>query len=129
MAVLVTGGAGYIASHTVVQLVEAGTEPLLLDNFSNSKRAVFGRIEQITGTHPVNVEGDIRDRALLDRVLAEHDIDSVIHFAGLKAVGESVAKPLEYYDNNVAGTLVLLEAMRDAGARTIVFSSSATVLR
>jgi UDP-glucose 4-epimerase len=127
MAVLVTGGAGYIASHTVVQLIEAGITPVILDNFSNAKRTVFGRIDEITGTHPVHVEGDIRDRALLDRLFAEHDIDSVIHFAGWKAVGESVAKPIEYYDNNVVGTLVLVEAMRDAGVKTIVFSSSATV--
>ncbi|MGB7982659.1 MAG: UDP-glucose 4-epimerase GalE [Candidatus Nanopelagicales bacterium] len=127
MTVLVTGGAGYIASHTVVQLIEAGIEPILLDNFSNAKHAVFDRIDQITGTRPVHIEGDVRDRALLDRLFAEHDIESVIHFAGLKAVGESVAKPLEYYDNNVAGTLVLAQAMRDAGVRTIVFSSSATV--
>ena len=127
MAVLVTGGAGYIGSHTVVQLVEAGIEPIILDNFSNSKPAVLRRIEEITGTHPFHIDGDIRDRTLLDRLFAEHDIDSVIHFAGLKAVGESVAKPIEYYDNNVSGTLVLIEAMRDAGVRTIVFSSSATV--
>ncbi len=127
MTVLVTGGAGYIASHTVVQLIEAGIEPVILDNFSNAKRAVFERIDAITGTHPRHVEGDIRDRALLDRLFAEHDIETVIHFAGLKAVGESMAKPLEYYDNNVAGTLVLLEAMHAAQVRTIVFSSSATV--
>ncbi|MGV1003236.1 MAG: UDP-glucose 4-epimerase GalE [Candidatus Nanopelagicales bacterium] len=127
MAVLVTGGAGYIASHTVVQLIGAGAEPVLLDNFSNSKRAVTARIAEIAGSRPTLVEGDVRDRAILDRVFAEHDIDAVIHFAGLKAVGESVAKPLEYYDNNVTGTLRLLEAMRNAAVRTIVFSSSATV--
>ena len=127
MVVLVTGGAGYIASHTAVQLIEAGIEPVLLDNFANAKRTVFARIDEITGTRPVHVEGDVRDRALLDRLFAEHDIESVIHFAGLKAVGESVAKPLDYYDNNVAGTLVLLQAMHDAGVRTVVFSSSATV--
>mgnify|MGYP003429888869 CR=1 FL=1 len=127
MAVLVTGGAGYIGSHTIVALIEAGIEPIILDNFCNSKPAVLGRIDEITGTHPLHVHGDIRDRALLDRLFAEHEIDSVIHFAGLKAVGESVAMPLEYYDNNVSGTIVLVEAMRDAGVRTIVFSSSATV--
>lgn len=127
MAVLITGGAGYIGSHTVVQLIEAGIEPIILDNFSNSKPAVLRRIDEITGTHPVHVDGDIRDRPLLDRLFAEYDIESVIHFAGLKAVGESVAKPIEYYDNNVSGTIVLIEAMRDAGVRTIVFSSSATV--
>ena len=127
MAVLVTGGAGYIGSHTVVQLIEAGIDLIILDNFSNSKRTVLGRIEEITGTRPSYVEGDIRDRGLLDRLFAEHDIESVIHFAGLKSVGESVAKPIEYYDNNVTGTIVLVEAMRDAGVDTIVFSSSATV--
>jgi len=127
MAVLVTGGAGYIGSHTIVALIEAGIEPVIVDNFSNSKPAVLRRIDEITGAHPLHVNGDIRDRALLDRIFAEHDIDSVVHFAGLKSVGESVAKPLEYYDNNVGGTIVLVEAMRDAGVRTIVFSSSATV--
>lgn len=127
MAVLITGGAGYIGSHTVVQLLDAGIEPVVVDNFCNAKPAVFDRIAAITGTRPVHVDGDIRDRALLDRLFAEHDIDAVIHFAGLKAVGESVAKPVEYYDNNVGGTLVLIEAMQDAGVRTIVFSSSATV--
>lgn len=127
MAVLVTGGAGYIGSHMVVQLIEAGVEPIILDNLSNAKPTVVRRIEEITGTRPSLVEGDIRDRQLLDRLFADHDIDSVIHFAGLKAVGESVAMPLEYYDNNVSGTIVLAEAMRDAGVRTMVFSSSATV--
>ncbi|MCU0262480.1 MAG: UDP-glucose 4-epimerase GalE [Candidatus Nanopelagicales bacterium] len=127
MAVLVTGGAGYIASHTVVRLIESGVDPIVLDNFANAKHAVFDRVDSITGTRPLHVEGDIRDRALLGRLFAEHDIDSVIHFAGLKAVGESVEKPVEYYDNNVHGSLVLVEAMRDAGVRNIVFSSSATV--
>jgi UDP-glucose 4-epimerase len=127
MAVLVTGGAGYIGSHTVVALIEAGFEPVILDNLSNAKVAVLSRIEEITGVRPAFVEGDIRDRPLLDSLFAAHDIDSVIHFAGKKAVGESVEVPIEYYDNNVSGTIVLLEAMRDAGVRTIVFSSSATV--
>lgn len=127
MAVLVTGGCGYIASHTAVQMIEAGLEPVLLDNFHNSKPTVVDRIEEITGTRPKVIEGDIRDRALLDQVFAENEIESVIHFAGLKAVGESVAKPLEYYLNNVYGTLVLVQAMEAAGVRTIVFSSSATV--
>lgn len=127
MAVLVTGGAGYIGSHTVVALIEAGLEPVVIDNFSNAKPTVLDRIEEITGTRPSGVEGDIRDRALLDRLFAEHDIDAVIHFAGKKAVGESVAMPVEYYDNNVSGTVVLIEAMQDAGVRTMVFSSSATV--
>lgn len=127
MAVLITGGAGYIGSHTVVAMLEAGLEPILLDNLSNAKPAVIDRIEEITGIRPRLVVGDIRDRALLDDLLAEGTIDSVIHFAGLKAVGESVAMPIEYYDNNVSGTLVLVEAMRAAGVRTLVFSSSATV--
>jgi UDP-glucose 4-epimerase len=127
MAVLVTGGAGYIGSHTVVALIEAGLVPIVVDNFSNAKPTVLDRIEEITGRRPVFVDGDIRDRPLLDRLFADHDIDSVIHFAGKKAVGESVATPIEYYDNNVGGTVVLLAAMRDAGVRTFVFSSSATV--
>ena len=127
MAVLVTGGAGYIGSHTVVGLMEAGVEPVILDNFANAKPSVLSRIAEITGRRPPLVAGDIRDRRLLDSVFADHDIDSVIHFAGKKAVGESVAMPVDYYDNNVSGTLVLIEAMRDAGVRTIVFSSSATV--
>lgn len=127
MAVLVTGGAGYIGSHTVVALIEAGLEPILLDNLCNAKPAVIDRIEEITGTRPRLVVGDIRDRALLDELFVAGDIDSVIHFAGLKSVGESVAMPVEYYDNNVSGTIVLVEAMRAAGVRTLVFSSSATV--
>ena len=127
MAVLVTGGAGYIGSHTVVRLIEEGFTPIVVDNFSNAKPSVFDRVEEITGIRPVVVHGDIRDRALLDRLLADHGIDAVIHFAGKKAVGESVAMPIEYYDNNVSGTIVLIEAMRDAGVNTIVFSSSATV--
>jgi UDP-glucose 4-epimerase len=127
MAVLVTGGAGYIGSHTVVRLIEANLAPIVLDNFSNAKPAVLDRIEEITACRPVLIDGDIRDRPLLDRLFDDHDIDAVIHFAGKKAVGESVALPLDYYDNNVSGTVVLLEAMRDAGVRTFVFSSSATV--
>ena len=127
MKVLVTGGCGYIASHTVVQLLAAGISPVLLDNFANSKPTVLDRLEQITGHRPPLVVGDIRDRAAVDAVLREHSVDAVIHFAGLKAVGESVSKPLEYYDTNVNGTLVLLAAMAEAQVRTIVFSSSATV--
>lgn len=127
MSVLVTGGSGYIASHTAVELLAAGITPVLFDNLCNSKPAVLDRLEEITGVRPPLVVGDIRDRQALDAVLAEYDIESVIHFAGLKAVGESVAKPLAYYDNNVHGTLVLVEAMQAAGVRTIVFSSSATV--
>lgn len=125
--ILVTGGAGYIGSHTVVQLLEAGAQVIVLDNLCNSKREVINRIEKITGRRPEFVVGDIRDRALLRAVFNNHKIDSVIHFAGLKAVGESVQKPLEYYDNNVSGSLVLFEEMARAGVKSLVFSSSATV--
>jgi UDP-glucose 4-epimerase len=127
MNILVTGGAGYIGSITCVRLIEAGYTPVILDNFCNSKRAVLDRIAQITGTRPTLIEGDIRDRALLDRTLAAHAIDAVIHFAGLKAVGESVAKPLAYYENNLGGTFTLLQALDAAGVRSLIFSSSATV--
>ncbi|WP_428775383.1 UDP-glucose 4-epimerase GalE [Vibrio sp.] len=127
MKVLVTGGMGYIGSHTCIQMLEAGIEPVLYDNLYNSKLSVLDRIEQVTGRRPVFVQGDIRDKALLLKTMAEHEIQAVIHFAGLKAVGESVAKPLEYYDNNVNGTLVLVNAMREAGVSSLVFSSSATV--
>ena len=127
MHVLVTGGAGFIGSHTVVELLQAGYEVVIIDNFSNSSPLVLSRIEEITGKRPLLIEGDIRDRALLDDVFKQHEIDAVVHFAGLKAVGESVQKPLEYYDNNVSGSVVLFEAMRDAGVKRLVFSSSATV--
>jgi UDP-glucose 4-epimerase len=127
MNILVTGGAGYIGSITCLQLIAAGLRPVILDNFVNSKPAVLDRIAQISGTRPTCVQGDVRDRALLERVLRDEQIDAVIHFAGLKAVGESVAQPLSYYDNNVHGSLVLLDAMRAASVRTLVFSSSATV--
>lgn len=127
MHVLVTCGAGFIGSHTVVELLEAGYEVVIIDNFSNSSPLVLSRIEEITGKRPLLIEGDIRDRALLDDVFKQHEIDAVVHFAGLKAVGESVQKPLEYYDNNVSGSVVLFEAMRDAGVKRLVFSSSATV--
>ncbi len=127
MNVLLTGGTGYIGSHTCVRLIELGLRPVLLDNFANSKRAVLDRIERVTGVRPPFFEADIRDRARLDAVLAAQPIDAVIHFAGLKAVGESVQQPLAYYDNNVHGTCVLLEALQAAGVRTMIFSSSATV--
>ncbi|WP_159652805.1 UDP-glucose 4-epimerase GalE [Vibrio atypicus] len=127
MNVLVTGGMGYIGSHTSIQLIEAGMTPVIFDNLYNSKQTVLERIENVSGARPVFVEGDIRDKALLVEVLKSHKIDAVIHFAGLKAVGESVEKPLEYYDNNVNGTLVLVDAMREAEVKTLVFSSSATV--
>lgn len=125
--VLVTGGAGYIGSHACVVLMSAGYQVLVLDNFSNSRAEVFDRVEQISGERPGFVLGDIRDSALLDSIFSSHEISSVIHFAGLKAVGESVRMPLEYYQNNVTGTLNLLEAMERAGVEKLVFSSSATV--
>lgn len=127
MKVLVTGGMGYIGSHTCVQLAEAGITPVIVDNLSNAKAEVLARIEALTGIQPDFHLGDIRDEAFLDSVFAAHDIQAVIHFAGLKAVGESVVKPLEYYDNNVNGTLVLVRSMRKAGVKSLVFSSSATV--
>ena len=125
--ILVTGGAGFIGSHTCVALAQAGIPHLILDNFGNSRRSVLERLGRITGVQPLIVEGDVRDADLLARVFAQHPIDGVIHFAALKAVGESVREPLRYYDNNVAGTVALLRAMQVAGVRTLVFSSSATV--
>lgn len=127
MVILVTGGAGYIGSHAVVELLQADHQVVILDNFSNSSPLVLSRLEQITGKTVSCEQGDIRDRDLLDRVFKEYPIDAVMHFAGLKAVGESVQKPLEYYDNNVSGSLVLFEAMQAAGVTKLVFSSSATV--
>jgi UDP-glucose 4-epimerase len=125
--ILVTGGTGYIGSHTAVQLLEAGAQVIVLDNLCNSKGEVINRIETITGRRLEFVIGDIRDRALLRSVFNNNQIDSVIHFAGLKAVGESVEKPLEYYNNNVSGSLVLFQEMGRAGVKNLVFSSSATV--
>ncbi len=127
MKVLVTGGMGYIGSHTCIQMIQAGMTPVILDNLYNSKSSVLERIEKVSGVRPTFVKGDIRDKALMVELLTKYEIDAVIHFAGLKAVGESVQKPLEYYDNNVNGTLVLVAAMREAGVKSIVFSSSATV--
>jgi UDP-glucose 4-epimerase len=127
MRVLLTGGAGYIGSHTYLELLEAGFEPVILDNFSNSNPEVFNRLEAISGRPVEWVEADVRDRTVLDATFSRYDFGAVVHFAGLKAVGESVAKPLEYYDNNVCGTLRLLEAMRAARVKQLVFSSSATV--
>lgn len=127
MTILVTGGAGYIGSHTLVELLNTGQQVLVLDNLSNASVASLARVAEITGKQPEFIEGDIRDAALLDRLFAEHSIDSVVHFAGLKAVGESVEQPLRYYDNNVNGTLVLVNAMQKAGVFKLVFSSSATV--
>lgn len=125
--ILVTGGTGYIGSHTVVELIQAGHDLVILDNLCNSSPKVLERIKTITGTRPRFVEGDIRNAATLSRLFAQYPIDGVIHFAGLKAVGESVEQPLTYYDNNICGTLRLVEAMDAANVRTLVFSSSATV--
>jgi UDP-glucose 4-epimerase len=125
--ILVTGGTGYIGSHTVVELLAAGHEVAILDNLSNSRHEVVDRIEKIAGRRPVFVEGDIRDADLLDTLFARHTFSAVIHFAGLKAVGESVSKPLEYYENNVHGSMVLFSAMHRHGVKRLVFSSSATV--
>jgi len=127
MAILITGGAGYIGTHTSLMLLEAGYDIIILDNFSNSKPESIRRVEELSGKHLGFVPGDVRDRSLLDAILGGGRVQAVIHFAGLKAVGESVQLPLEYYDNNIGGTVTLLEAMRDAGCKKIVFSSSATV--
>ncbi len=125
--VLVTGGTGYIGSHTIVQLLEAGYSVVALDNLSNSSEESIRRVELITGKSVNFVQGDIQDRACLNGIFREHEITSVIHFAGLKAVGESVERPLLYYQNNVCGTLTLCEVMGKFGVKNIVFSSSATV--
>ncbi|HFF1655381.1 TPA: UDP-glucose 4-epimerase GalE [Providencia rettgeri] len=125
--VLVTGGLGYIGSHTCVQMIQQGMQPIILDNLHNANLEVLNRIEAITGTKPIFYQGDVRDSQILDTIFANHQIHSVIHFAGLKAVGESVEKPIEYYDVNVNGTLVLVESMKKAGVKSLIFSSSATV--
>ena len=125
--ILVTGGAGYIGSHTVVELLNSGYGVVVVDNLCNSSEESLARVKQITGKDVKFYNADVRDRAALDTIFTKNKIDFVIHFAGLKAVGESCAKPIEYYDNNLCGTLVLLEAMRDHGCKKIVFSSSATV--
>ena len=125
--ILVTGGAGYIGSHTVVELLASGQELVIFDNFSNSSPKVLDRVEKIVGKRPLVIEGDIRDGAQLSEVFARHPISAVIHFAGLKAVGESVEQPMRYYDNNVVGSLRLFEAMAEADVFNLVFSSSATV--
>ncbi|MDE5728827.1 MAG: UDP-glucose 4-epimerase GalE [Clostridia bacterium] len=125
--VLVTGGAGYIGSHTCVELLQSGYNVVAVDNYSNSSPESIKRVEKITGKKVALYEADVRDKTALDKIFKAHKIDWVIHFAGLKAVGESCEKPVEYYDNNLNGTLVLLQAMRENGCKKIVFSSSATV--
>ena len=127
MKILVTGGAGYIGSHTCVELLESGYDVVVIDNLYNSNPESLKRVETITGMAVQFYEGDVRDEALLNKIFAENEIACVIHFAGLKAVGESVAKPWEYYDNNLNSTLVLTKVMKQAGIKNIIFSSSATV--
>ena len=127
MKILVTGGLGYIGSHTCVELIKAGHEPVALDNLSNAKVGVKDRVEQIAGKRLPFIEADIRDRAAIEAAFASDRFDAVVHFAGLKAVGESVSQPLRYYDNNVTGSIVLFESMAKAGVKSLVFSSSATV--
>ncbi|MDN3919379.1 UDP-glucose 4-epimerase GalE [Roseateles violae] len=127
MRILVTGGAGYIGSITTLQLLEAGHQVLVLDNLCNAKPGVLERIAALAGRRPTFEQGDVRDTALLHRLMQEHAIEAVVHFAGLKAVGDSVRLLLDYFDNNVQGTLSLLRAMQAGSARTLVFSSSATV--
>ncbi|MFR3498755.1 MAG: UDP-glucose 4-epimerase GalE [Paraclostridium bifermentans] len=127
MSVLVTGGVGYIGSHTTIELIQAGKNVIIVDNLSNSNIVVLDRIEEITGVKPKFYEIDVQNREKLEIVFKENDIDSVIHFAASKAVGESVEKPLEYYSNNIKNTLVLLEIMRKYNVKNFVFSSSATV--
>ncbi|MDI9497771.1 MAG: UDP-glucose 4-epimerase GalE [Bacillota bacterium] len=127
VSILVTGGAGYIGSHTLLELIAAGYRPVVIDNFSNSHPEALRRVEEICGRKIPLYEGDVRDRALLTRIYENERPEAVIHFAGLKAVGESVEKPLEYYDNNLVSTLALCEVMREYGAMRFVFSSSATV--
>jgi len=127
MSILVTGGAGYIGSHTLIELISAGFDPIVIDNLRNSKKESLVRVEKITGTKIKFYENDVRDAAALEKIFTENSIDAVIHFAGLKAVGESVAMPMEYYDNNLTSTFVLIDTMRKFGVKKIVFSSSATV--
>ncbi|MEH6462781.1 MAG: UDP-glucose 4-epimerase GalE [Shewanella psychromarinicola] len=127
MAILVTGGAGYIGTHTVVELLNAGQEVIIVDNLSNSSVEALARVHTITGKDVTFYQGDILNKALLQKVFADHSIESVIHFAGLKAVGESVKKPLKYYENNVTGTIILCQVMAENNVKNLVFSSSATV--
>jgi len=125
--ILVTGGAGYIGSHTCLELIEAGFQPIVLDNYSNSSPESIKRVEKLTQSNIPLYQADIRDRSALQNILKQHNISACIHFAGLKAVGESVAEPLKYYDNNVGGSVILFEELQKADCKTLVFSSSATV--
>lgn len=127
MNILVTGGAGFIGSHTCVELINAGYEVIVVDNLSNSSEKSLERVEKITGKKVTFYKADILDKDALDKIFEKEEIDAVIHFAGLKAVGESVQKPMEYYQNNISGTLILTEVMRNHGVKNIIFSSSATV--
>ncbi len=127
MAVLVTGGAGFIGSHTCIELLEAGYQVVVVDNLCNSSAEALKRVEQITGKKVTFYQEDLLDREAIEKIFEQEEIESVIHFAGLKAVGESVQKPLEYYYNNITGTLILCDVMRRHGVKKIVFSSSATV--
>ncbi|MCL1095782.1 UDP-glucose 4-epimerase GalE [Shewanella kaireitica] len=127
MTILVTGGAGYIGTHTVVELLNNGSDVVILDNLSNSSVTALERVEQITGKSVTFYQGDILNKPFLQKLFTDHDIESVIHFAGLKAVGESVEQPLRYYENNVTGTIVLCQVMAEFNVKNIVFSSSATV--
>ncbi|MGI6055290.1 MAG: UDP-glucose 4-epimerase GalE, partial [Clostridium sp.] len=127
MAILVTGGAGYIGSHTCVELLNAGYDVVVMDNLYNSSEEALHRVEQITGKKVTFYKADMLDRPAVEEIFEKESIESVIHFAGLKAVGESVAKPLEYYHNNITGTLILCDVMRSHGVKKIIFSSSATV--
>lgn len=127
MAILVTGGAGYIGSHTCIELLNAGYEVVVMDNLYNASEEALRRVEKITGKHVTFYKADMLDREAVNEIFEKESIDSVIHFAGLKAVGESVAKPLEYYHNNITGTLILCDVMRNHGVKKIIFSSSATV--
>lgn len=127
MKILVTGGAGYIGSHTCVELIKAGYQVVVVDNLCNSKASVLERVATITGTTVPFVQVDLRDRPRMEKIFEQHRFDAVMHFAGLKAVGESVAEPLRYYDNNVEGSLVLFQVMAQFGVKNLVFSSSATV--
>ncbi|WP_335908358.1 UDP-glucose 4-epimerase GalE [Shewanella indica] len=127
MTILVTGGAGYIGTHTLVELLAAGKEVVVIDNLSNSSVEALARVEEISGKSVLFYQGDILNKAFLQKVFSDHSFEAVIHFAGLKAVGESVAQPLRYYENNVTGTLILCQVMKEYGVRNLVFSSSATV--